>query len=166
MTRDTLIVIGWTIALTILFSITARADDYSFKYGMGLYNGSPTGSVKQFSFRSEQHELYAIHSATEGGFWVDNLGDGRRGAVFGKYQLGVKPGSEVGVYGKAFWGISLQSSTDTQLGGIAQFSQDAGLGIRDETSFVEVGYTHFSSAGIFLPNRGRDFLTLSMGIRW
>lgn len=166
-TKDVILVVAWTLALMYLFHQTAKADDYSFKYGMGLLDGSPTGQIKLFAFRNEAHELYAIHSAREVGFWVDNVGNGRsRGTAFGKYQFGVKPGPEVGVYGKAFWGVQLQSGTDSELGGILQFSQDAGLGIRDETSFVEAGYGHVSSAGIFLPNRGRDFVTLSCGIRF
>lgn len=164
--RYNLWLIFWTIALTTLFCYTSRADDYSFKYGMGLLDGSPTGNIKQFSFREERHEFYAVHSAAEAGLWVDNLGGGRSSAGFAKYQLGVKPGWDGdGVYGSAMWGVSVQSSTDSQLGGYAQFSQDAGIGLRDETSFIQLTYTHFSSAGIFSPNRGRDFLTLSLGVR-
>lgn len=167
--RDWLIVAFWTIAITLMFVFTSRhanADDVSFKYGMGLLDGSPTGSIKQFSFRDEHYLFYGIHSAGEGGLWVDNLGGGRKDAVFGKYQLGVKPGAETGVYAKAFWGVQLQSSVDSRLGGYAEFSQDAGVGIRDAFSFVEAGYTHVSSAGIFAPNYGRDFVTLSMGLRF
>lgn len=164
--RNKLWLVFWTIALTLLFTVASRADDYSFKYGMGLLNGSPTGNIKLFSLREEQRLSGPIHSATEGGVWVDNLGNGRRGAAFGKYQLGVKPGPDVGFYGSIFWGLQLQSSTDTELGGNAQFSQDFGLGIRDAASFVQGTYTHMSSAGIFLPNRGRDFFCLNMGLRF
>lgn len=164
--REKLWLVFWIVALTTLFCLTSRADDYSFKYGMGLQDAKPTGDIKYFSLRHEQHEVYALHSAREAGLWVDNLGNGRRNAAFGKYQLGVKPGNETGVYAKAFWGVQLQSSIDSRLGGYAEFSQDAGLGIRDETSFVEAGYTHVSSAGIFSPNYGRDFLNLSMGVRF
>lgn len=156
--------IGFLIG--VVLSKCARGDDYIFKYGMGLSDQKPTGSIKLFSLRQESHEFHAIHSAMEGGGWLDNLGDGRKSAVFGKYQLGVKPGAEEGVYAKAFWGIQAQSTTDTQLGGILQFSQDAGIGIRDNTSLVEVGYSHVSSAGIFSPNQGRDFITLSLGVRF
>lgn len=164
--KSWLVVVGWVVALSCLFSLTAKADDYSFKYGMGFYNGEKTGSIKIFSLREEDHEFGPIYSGREAGLWVDNIGDGRRGAAFGKYQLGVKPGPDVGLYAKAFWGVQLQSSTDTQLGGVAQFSQDAGVGIRDASSSVEVGYSHVSSAGIFHPNRGRDFITLSLGVRF
>jgi hypothetical protein len=154
------------IAALFFCSNMAKGDDYSFKYGMGLINGERTGTIKAFSVRQESHFIYALHTAREGGLWTDTgSAQGRRGAVFGKGQLGVKPGwDSVGLYGKAFWGVQLQSSTDSQLGGLAQFSQDAGIGIRDETSFVGINYTHVSSAGIFKPNKGRDFLGLELGI--
>lgn len=166
--KDRVWLVFWTIALTALFYLTshAKADDYAFKYGMGLEDKSPTGNIKLFSLRQEALWFYAFHYATEGGLWVDNLGNGRASGAFGKAQMGVKPGAETGVYAKAFWGVQLQSSTDTQLGGYAQFTQDAGIGIRDRVSSVELGYTHVSSAGIFSPNLGRDFITLSLGIRW
>lgn len=151
--------------VTLLFSPPALCfDDYAFKYGLGLDNGQKTGQIKLFSFREESPIFRGIYSGAEGGVWVDNVDETRRGAAFGKYQLGVKPGAEVGLYGKAFWGVQLQSSADSQLGGYVQFSQDAGIGIRDNYTFIEAGYTHTSSAGIFKPNHGRDFLTLSLGI--
>lgn len=167
--KDWLIVAFWTSALTLMFVFTSRhanADDVSFKYGMGLLDGSPTGSIKQFSLRSESRFIGPVHTAAEGGLWVDNLGGGRRGAVYGKYQLGVQSGPQVGVYASGYWGIELQSSTDTQLGGYLQFCQDAGIGIRDETSFVQATYSHVSSAGIYRVNRGRDFVLLSFGLRF
>lgn len=166
--NDKLLIVFWTIALTAIFYVTshAKADDYAFKYGMGLEEKSPTGNIKLFGLRQESRWFHAFHYSTEGGVWVDNLGNGRRGGAYGKTQMGVKPGSDTGVYAKAFWGVQLQSSMDTQLGGYAQFTQDAGIGIRDRLSFVEIGYTHVSSAGIFSPNRGRDFVTLSLGVRY
>ncbi len=161
----------WFLALCVLFYVLpVKADtqltDYSFKYGMGLLDGSPTGNIKQFSLREESPFIGPLYFATEGGLWVDNLGDGRRSAFNGRAELCVKPGSKVGVYAKSCWGLELQSSVDTQLGGYEEFAQDAGIGIRDEVSFVEFGYGHVSSAGIFAPNRGRDFLTLSWGVRY
>lgn len=153
--------------LIIMLSLRSTlAEDVSFKMGPGIVNGSPTGSVKIFSVRNEDHLFYAIHRAFEGGLWVDNISDNRKSAAFLKYSLGVKPGAEKGVYAKAFLGIAGISHRDSQLGGNFQFSEDIGLGIRDKTSFVELGYTHFSSAGIYKPNKGRDFLSFSVGLRF
>lgn len=153
--------------LTALFFVTSRAkaDDYSFKMGMGLVEGSPTGQIKTFSLRKEEHVIHALHLAKEAGVWVDNVSDDRKSAVFCKYQLGVKAGPETGMYAKAFLGGSIQSSTDSQLGSNLQFAEDIGFGIRDRYGFVELNYSHHSSAGLSKPNKGRDFFSFLVGIR-
>ena len=61
------------IFLFIALSLNVYAEDVSFKMGPGLVNGSPTGSVKIFSVRNEDHIFYSIHRAIEGGLWIDNI---------------------------------------------------------------------------------------------
>lgn len=153
--------------LVLLFAARdfARADDYAFRMGPGIAPGL-TGKVKLFSIRTEEDLIYGIRFAKEGGFWVDNRGAGNDGSVYGKLQLGVAPGNVQGVYGSAFIGPALISQSDASLGGHFQFSEDIGVGVRDETSFVHLGYVHFSSAGLSSPNRGRDFLIGSVGLRF
>lgn len=161
--------IVYTILITAIIVLLSRgvlADDYQFKYGMGLNEQKPTGSIKLLSIRQESTFMGPIYDAIEGGLWIDNLGVDRRSAGFCKYQYGVKTGPRVGVYAKGFWGVSLQTGTDSQLGSMVEFSQDAGIGIRDEESFLETGYTHFSNAGLSTRNKGRDFVTLSIGLRF
>lgn len=161
------IVLSFVVILLVLcIPKCAQGADYAFKIGPGEHNGEFTGSIKIFELRREGHQIYAIHDALAVGFWVDNLGQGRDGSSFVKYQLGVKPGQEVGFYAKGFIGVMAISHTDVLLGGHFQFGQDYGIGIRDETSFVELGYSHISSAGIYNPNTGRDFSTLTTGVRF
>ncbi len=153
--------------ILLLIPLVSYADDYSFKYGMGIVNGEKSGTVKMFSLRQESHLVHAAHLAYEGGLWVDNgpKSAGRKGSLFGKAQLGVKPGwQSSGLYGKAFWGVAGLSHTDSQLGGNLQFASDFGVGIRDGSSFIGIGYVHLSSAGIFKPNKGRDFMQLELGV--
>lgn len=137
------------------------------KFGLGMLGGSRTSEIKIFSLRSESPvEDTALHNAQEAGLWTDTRGDlGRKGALFYKYQVGVKPQSEH-VYFKAFAGPSLQSSTDSQLGGILQISSDFGLGFQDQGSYVGLSYSHFSSAGVFKVNKGRDFFCFEAGLKW
>lgn len=143
----------------------ARADDVSFRMGMGILNGERTGAIKTFSIREEQHAIGPIHTAYEGGLWTDTgSSQGRRSSAFALGQIGVKPGAERGLYGSAFLGIAGITHPDSQLGGVGQFSENFGLGIRDGSSFIGVDYRHLSSAGIFKPNKGRDFLVFSVGV--
>ncbi len=154
----------------ILFSLfprcTLAADKYSFKYGLGLVDDSLTAQVKTFSFRQEKElGLFDAHTALEGGVWTDvGTEAGRKPAVYGKLQLGIRP--EAGsTYFKAFWGVAALSSKDSQLGGyFPQFALDTGFGFQGRGSFVGLNYSHISSAGLVLPNKGRDFFCFESGI--
>jgi len=164
--RYKMYIIIWTIALTALFCITSRANatDYSVRFGPGIQGGSPTGSTKMFGVRSESHLIRGVYSATEVGGYVDNGGGGRSGAGIVKVQFGVKPGQHSGLYGFGFVGPCVITATDTQLSTHTQFATDIGLGVRDMDTFMSVGYSHISNAGIALPNKGRDYLLFSVGV--
>lgn len=153
-----------TIAFLLALSPSALADDFSVRGGPALMSGQPTGTAKYFGLRNETPESIAI--AYELGAYVDNGGQGRRSAVVGKVQLGVKPGPETGLYGKAFIGPCVISATDVLLGGHGQFCTDVGIGVRDRETFMGLGYMHISSAGLAKPNKGRDFVVLDMGVRF
>jgi hypothetical protein len=119
-----------------------------------------------FGLRREAYSLYGVYLAQEVGGYVDNSGEGRKGAAFAKLQIGAAPGPEIGVFAKAFVGPCLISSKDVLLGGYGQFCSDLGIGIRDRTSFVAIGYSHISSAGLARPNKGRDYLLGEVGLRF
>lgn len=144
----------------------ASADTASFRYGLGII-GQPTSQVKNFGLRYEEDSgLYDIHLAVEGGIWTDTgSAQGRNGAIYGQYQVGIRPSSE-NIYAKAYWGIAGLSGTDSQLGGVIQFGQDLGVGFQGKGSFVGLQYKHISSAGVFSPNKGRDFVGAEMGVRF
>lgn len=161
-------VIFWTVALTALFYITAHAiaeDSLSVKFGPGIEGQNLTGATKMLGIRSEGHMLRGVYSAFELGGYTEAM-EGRKAAVFGKAQVGVKPGPETGLYGYAFFGPCLISATDTQLATNFQFATDLGFGIRDRYTFMTVGYAHISNAGIKTPNKGRDYVLFGMGVNW
>lgn len=154
----------WLIMLGLLMVAKhSLADSLSVRGGPSLQDGKPSGETKYFGVRGET-ESGVGYVATEFGGWADNAGSGRKSSLISKAQIGVNPGSKVGVYGKVFIGPALISGTDTMLGGNFQFAQDFGIGIRDRDTFVEFGYSHVSSAGLSKPNKGRDFLTFGAGI--
>lgn len=160
-------VVLYTVLITILCVFGARfslAADYSVRFGPSIQDGSTNGSSKAMGVRAESHEVRGIYNAVELGGYVDNGGEGRKGAAVAKAQLGVKPGQTSGVYGFAFTGPCLITATDSVLSTNFQFATDVGVGIRDSETFVSVGYSHISNAGIKLPNRGRDFILFSLGV--
>lgn len=153
------------VLLALALAATARADSYSFKMGLGIID-KPTSEIKSFAIRHESNYLIMLKDATEIGLWSDiGKAKGRKSSAYVQYQLGIRPESDH-MYMKAFIGPSLISTTDSQLGGIFQFAEDVGFGFKDRDSFIGLNYSHKSSAGIFKPNKGRDTLTVEMGIKF
>lgn len=153
-----------TIAFCLASSPATLAADYSARFGPGIQDGAMTGVTKNFGIRYEEHLIRGIYFGGEVGGYVDNAGYGRKGAGVGKLQFGVKPGPYTGLYGKAFGGPCLITATDVRLGSFYQFCTDVGIGVRDRDSFVGIGYSHISNAGLKLPNSGRDYVVFEMGI--
>lgn len=150
--------------LVIVLSVnTSLADSYIVRGGA---HAKLTGAVKTFSLRKESYLGSKLKQAAETGFWVDNAGTGGKSSLFAKWAAGVSPGNETGLFGKAFVGVAGITHKDNQLGGNFQFTEDFGFGIRDKASHIAIVYTHFSSAGIFKPNKGRDFVTVEIGLEF
>jgi hypothetical protein len=155
----------FSLALAAL-PLRALGDDWSIRGGAAVINGSLDASVKIFGLRHEAYFFYGVYTAQELGGYVDNGGEGRSGSLLGKVQIGIKPGPEVGGFGKVFTGPCAISSPDSQLGSWYQWCTDFGIGIRDEMTFMDLTYSHISNAGVVLPNHGRDFTVMEMGFRF
>jgi hypothetical protein len=151
--------------LLLLLPISYADDSVLLRGGPSIIDGSPSGQSKIFGIREESYQLRGFYTATELGGWVDQR-ETTQDSLFAKFQLGVSPGEDVGVFAKAFTGPALISHTDSLLGGHLQFATDIGFGVRDNHTSVALVYTHFSSAGIATPNKGRDFLVLEAGVRF
>jgi hypothetical protein len=161
--------IVFTLLLTAVCVLGARgvlAADWGLHFGPSIQNGTTDGSSKIFGLRREEYVWEGIHTGFEGGGYVDNGGNGRKSAGLFKAQLGIKPGQKEGVFGKAFIGPCLMTTRDTVLGGFGQFCTDVGFGMRDTDSFMSIGYNHISSAGLAMPNKGRDYLVFEAGIHF
>lgn len=141
----------------------ALSDDFSIRGGGAIVDGSLSGGSKVFGLRLETPLISGIEMAGEVGGYVDNLGNGRKGAALAKFQLGIKPGPRTGTFASAFIGPCAISRTDALLGSNYQFCTDVGVGLRDQDTFVLVTYSHISNAGLKAPNKGRDFVVMGMG---
>jgi hypothetical protein len=154
------------VLLTLRCSLAQESKEYIVKGGTSIVDGAPSGETKYFGIRKEEKEAFGLYSGSEVGAWIDNSSNkGQRSSLIAKAQIGVKPGPMVGVYGKVFTGIAVISSPDSLLGSVPQFATDFGIGVRDTTSSIGIGYSHVSNAGLFSPvNRGRDFVTIEAGL--
>lgn len=165
-TKTSLFLLVFTVI--VLAPKTANAGHGSFfKYGLGVFlpDQKSKAEVKMFSV-GYQDELYIIDYKLEAGLWADQRGGDRSSSGFGSASLGIEP--RLGwFYIHSFWGVALITSPDSMLSTPYQFSQDFGLGVGDTRGVrVGAGYKHLSNAGIKSPNKGRDFMYLSLQIPW
>lgn len=137
------------------------------KYGANVPSEAEKLGRTKALFLSYQDKLFGpIIQQYEGGFWFDNSGiEGRRSSGLLGYSLGVNANAG-SFFAQALVGPSLITSTDSNLGGPFQFNNDFGFGIKDQETGGSVGitYKHISSAGIELPNKGRDFIMFRVGV--
>ena len=150
-------------AILFLMPNTGLADAVLFRYGLGF--GAPAqvgrGEIKWFSIGLEkEHDRPEIVSLAELGVIADMKESlNRRSSVFASYGVGTK--MQLGpVQTRYVWGVGYLSHPDGLLSSHFQFTHDLTFGLYDRKSGLSLGYKHISNAGITLPNRGRDFITL------
>jgi hypothetical protein len=148
----------------ILLSLTACAS--TFKYGVGL-NGDatfPDPSTKIISVVDQEEFLEGpFDYQWELGTFIDN--SNRLGpTVFGSFALGLETKGP-GLFASYFVGPALITQTDQRLASIFEFNNNFQIGIRDRRGLsLGVGFQHFSNAGLWAPNIGRDFFIINLTI--
>ncbi len=152
----------------LLFSSLAHAqgDQFSVDAGFGVFNsGKNSLSETKTVAIGYQEDLWdALKQRVTLGGWVDDAGNGKNNSVFLAGQLGFEVNRD-GLVAGVFSGPAVISNTDVLLGGHFQFMDDVRLGIQDRIgSYVGVFYRHLSSAGLEMPNIGRDMVGVE--IRW
>lgn len=123
-------------------------------------------ATKVFSLGYEDEWIGPFIHQYEFGLFADASGHDRKSSGFGFYSVGVEvdPGYMVL---RSLWGIGLISTPDSMLGGMFQFTQDFLVGLRGKNgNTIGIDYKHISSAGIEIPNKGRDFMTIQVEIPW
>ena len=151
--------------VTSSFAHAGAQDEMFLDVGLGTFSteGKSLSEVK-FAKLGIQEEIWDSfkHRFNVGG-WLDQRGEGKTNAAFASYQLGFDVTNDVLEMG-IFSGPGLISSTDTSLGGYFQFNETVYLGIRNPKSDESIGisYNHFSSAGLEMPNQGKDFMCLEI----
>ena len=138
------------------------------QYGLGVFHSSDygKGETKSFSLGYEEDWVGPFIHQYELGVYADQGGHGRSTSGFGNMSVGVEvnPGYFVA---RSLWGIGAITTPDSMLGGWFQFNQDLLLGVKDDKGhIIGVDYKHISSAGIYSPNQGRDFILIHVEIPW
>jgi hypothetical protein len=156
------------LLLLVLF-VSPAFGDTVIKYGANVPNKEENiGSTKSL-FVADQDILFGpFVRQYEFGGWIDNSGiEGRSSSVMASASLGVHVNAKY-AFAQALVGPSIISDTDSNLGGHFQFNNDFAIGLRDPETKATIGlsYKHLSSAGIYKPNKGRDFIMFRVSIPW
>lgn len=154
--------------LATLIASHAMADTV-IKYGANASKeNEPLGSTKTIFLAYQETIFGPFIKQYELGGWIDNSGhEGRKSSGLLGASAGINVNAQI-FFAQALVGPSLISHTDTNLGGHFQFNNDIAFGFRDPDTKATVGfgYKHVSSAGLELPNRGRDFLMFRVSVPW
>ncbi len=99
----------------------------------------------------------------EAGWFIDNSGHGVSSPWLAPL-VGVRSQSTVGPTLHFAMGPGYLHNPDSVLGGHFQFSLEGGASLVDRNFGIGVVGKHLSSAGIHMPNRGRDFIALQVHV--
>lgn len=125
-----------------------------------LKGSSSFSDVKVLSVGYEREFDANLFWKFELGYWADKR-PGAENSLFGAPSLGlvIRPWIfHVQVYA----GVAAISETDNYLGGHFQFYEDVYFGLYEGEASIGLSLSHISSAGLFKPNVGRNFFTLTV----
>jgi hypothetical protein len=149
------------VILAVLAAPAAWGDELYFKYGKSI---AAESTSKVFTLGVQQ-------DLGLGAIWQGEAGllsiPANQANVTAVASLGLGVKVDAGhVFAAGVWGPSYYSSPDGYLGGRFQFNQDLTVGLQDSFNTIGVGYKHISSAGIYKPNKGRDYLYFRLGVKF
>jgi lipid A 3-O-deacylase PagL len=159
------------VAIFVSNSFTiAKADEAFMGFGVGVFN-----SAKHGYGEAKTYDLGARQDLVDGFYWQEKVGlwgiggnpEGMKSSGYASTGLGFRVDFNP-VEFHAGWSVAGITTPDTYLGGYFQFNGDLGFTLRDTRHGNGIGlsYGHISSAGIEMPNQGRDFVTLELSQRW
>lgn len=163
------IIAGIGLICICICSIT-QADETFASYGIGAFHSAEKSSVEvkviNLGYRPEIYR--GFYWQFKVGYWGDGSGDPtRKSSFYGSTGPGLiidlRP-----VELRSGWGICGISSPDSYLGGrFPQFNGEIYGGLRDRNdNGIGIKYEHISSAGLIVPNNGRDFFILELSQKW
>lgn len=137
----------------------------SFKYGVGLNDGEfPDTAVKTLGIAGQGALDDLLDFQSSMGLFINNRSGLGPTYYLTPFSLGLKTKGP-GLFASYFVGPSLITQTDQRLSSILEFENNFEVGIRDyRGASLGLNLQHFSNAGFWLPNFGRDFFTIILTI--
>lgn len=147
----------------LFISTNSRADLVtSVGVGKGIFgdHGTPFERAASLGYQFDWGDFFV---RPEAGYFEDISGSGKS-SLWLSPLMGVRALSGAGPELHIAVGPGYLQNPDQVLGGNFQFSLEGGLGLTsgDGTTYVGVAWKHLSSAGIEMPNQGRDFIVVQL----
>lgn len=155
------------IVFGLLFLCRIAAADVVLSVGVGkgilYHNGTP---FERFMSVGYEHEFpIGVFIRPEVGYFLDVSGK-TLSSFWAAPLLGVRARSPIGPLLHFAVGPGYLQNPDSILGGHFQFSLEGGVALEDKNFALGLMWKHLSSAGINMPNLGRDAIVLHVRIRW
>lgn len=153
------------IILALLALTSTAQADLTLSVGVGKnimkQNGTPFERMVAVGF---EHEFpVGVFLRPEAGYFLDTSGK-TLSSIWVAPLLGVRAKSKVGPALHLAVGPGYLQNPDSTLGGHFQFSLEGGIALEDENLAIGLVWKHLSSAGINMPNQGRDFICAQVRI--
>ena len=159
------------ILLIFLFLTSiSSGEELGLGYGIGIFNSADhyVGQVKIFNLTYREVLWEGIYTQYRAGLFADGSPEqDRHSSLYTSVGLGLLVNLQP-LEIRTGWGLAAISSPDVYLGGVfPEFNGELYIGLRDRIgSGIGIQYEHISSAGIFNPNVGRDFVSLQLSQKW
>ncbi len=159
-----LIVLGLLCASLLIMEEVDAGDLYlSGGVGIASSGASSLAETKLLNIGVRNYLGYGLSRQIECGAWTDRAGNGRLSSGYASVLVGVE--ADGPLTARVMFGPAFITTQDAYLGGHFQMQEQFYLGIRGkQDNTVGVAYKHFSSAGLYEPNVGRDFATAEISI--
>lgn len=154
------------LILALAFAGDASMD---FKYGLGVFikeKPNRFAEVKHFSLSYRDSLVGVLDHKAEVGLFADiRCCKNRKSSMYGGYSVGMRLERGI-IYTSTYWGVALISNPDNRLSSPFNFMGDLSVGLTDGRRYIGVNYKHLSNAGLSLPNKGRDFVSIEVGAKF
>lgn len=150
------------LLIALFWTIPANAADLSFSVALGkkVLEHEPFERAASVGVIQPLSETWFVKPSLGG--WIGGSG---KPSWFVAAPVGLRVWiPSTGYYATAAVGPSYISAPDELLGGHWQFCPEFGAGLKTEKAEIGLTWLHFSSAGLVMPNQGRDFLGIRIGV--
>jgi len=152
------------LLLFLAFSSLASADAVvNVGVGKGIF-GAPGTPFERSVSGGYQWVIGTDFFVRPEAGWFEDLSGHGESSLWVSPLIGVRTISHFGPELHIAVGPAYLQNPDQVLGGHFQFSLEGGVGISDGKTSLGLEWKHLSSAGIEMPNQGRDFISIQLRI--